>query len=120
MARSEGPFTATTPGTSCATATAFARFTRRPTPLPRRRATIYVTTFPCRACMSLVLNAGIVRVVSGGTYRPELDAEIEELATMAGVPCIGLHTSEQDHTNNCATRWYDPCDCKPESESTPS
>lgn len=52
-------------------------------------STAFVTTFPCRACMSLLINAGVAEVVYGELYGPA-DSEVEALAVAAGlrVGCI--------------------------------
>lgn len=49
-------------------------------------ATIYVTASPCWKCMSMIANAGIVRVVYGEVYR---DISALELAAFAGILLCG-------------------------------
>jgi dCMP deaminase len=54
-------------------------------------ATLYCTILPCLACMQLLANAGVVRVVAGGEYHGHLDAETMTLGIAAGLSVsVGL------------------------------
>lgn len=50
-------------------------------------ATAYVTTFPCRTCLKLLIQAGVHAVFYGEEYpHPEEVLRTQDLASSAGVP----------------------------------
>lgn len=54
-------------------------------------ATLYCTILPCLACMQLLTNAGVARVVAGGEYHGHLDAETMAMGIASGLSVsVGL------------------------------
>ena len=49
---------------------------------------LYCTHLPCWLCFQLLINAGIVRVVYGESYRP--DPLVIEAAERLGIPLVGM------------------------------
>lgn len=53
-------------------------------------ATAYVTTFPCFTCFKLLVNAGVVRIVYGATYKDCAPGEVDTSAREAGIELVEL------------------------------
>ena len=62
-------------------------------------ATLYSRMTPCRNCAMLIVNSGIVRVVSQMDYHGSSAAESKEIFKMAGVELSILTNAECDYTN---------------------
>ncbi len=56
-------------------------------------ATMYCTTAPCSTCTKMIINAGIGRLVLGGTYPDSLG---EELITEAGIETVYIDRVESE------------------------
>lgn len=51
------------------------------------KAVLYVTCHPCSVCAKMLVNAGVIRVVTAGSYPDGLAAEI---LTAAGIEVVSL------------------------------
>lgn len=53
-------------------------------------ATLYVTTLPCRRCMSILINARVARIVYGADYADPTHSDNQTTWVVKAAECVGI------------------------------